>query len=90
MEGDEKIGVDIVKRACEEPLRQIAGNAGWEGAVVVEKIRSESNLNFGFNAETEVYEDLVKSASSIRQRCAVRPSKSSIHRLAHAHHRGYG
>jgi chaperonin GroEL len=61
MEGDEKIGVDIVKRACEEPLRQIAGNAGWEGAVVVEKIRSESNLNFGFNAETEVYEDLVKS-----------------------------
>jgi len=61
MEGDEKIGVDIVKRACEEPLRQIAGNAGWEGAVVVEKIRSESNLHFGFNAETEVYEDLVKS-----------------------------
>jgi len=64
MEGDEKIGVDIVKRACEEPLRQIAGNAGWEGAVVVEKIRSESNLNFGFNAETEVYEDLVKSGVS--------------------------
>ncbi len=59
--GDEQIGVDIVRRACEEPLRQIVGNAGFEGAIAVEKIRSNDNLNFGFNAETGVYEDLVIS-----------------------------
>ena len=57
--GDEQIGVDIVKRACEEPLRQIVGNAGYEGAIAVERIRGNQNLNFGFNAETCVYEDLV-------------------------------
>jgi chaperonin GroL len=60
-EGDEQIGVDIVKRACEEPVRQIARNAGWEGAIIVEKIRAESNPNFGFNAQTGQYEDLVKA-----------------------------
>jgi len=59
MTGDEQIGVDIVKRACEEPLRQIVGNAGYEGAIAVERIRGNQNLNFGFNAETCVYEDLV-------------------------------
>jgi chaperonin GroEL len=61
VDGDEKIGVDIVKRACEEPLRQIAGNAGWEGAIVVEKVRADSNATFGFNADTGNYEDLVKA-----------------------------
>jgi chaperonin GroEL len=60
-ENDEKIGVDIVRRACEEPLRQIAGNAGWEGAIVVERVRNENDVNFGFNADTGNYEDLVKS-----------------------------
>jgi chaperonin GroEL len=59
VEGDERIGVDIVKRACEEPLRQIVGNAGWEGAIVAEKVRTNSNANFGFNAQTGAYEDLV-------------------------------
>jgi len=59
--GDEQIGVDIVKRACEEPLRQIVGNAGFEGAIAVERIRGNDNLNFGFNAETCVYEDLVSA-----------------------------
>jgi chaperonin GroEL len=59
--GDEQIGVDIVRRACEEPLRQIAGNAGIEGAIVVEKVRANDNVNFGYNAETEKYEDLVVS-----------------------------
>ncbi|HEV2904755.1 MAG TPA: chaperonin GroEL [Pyrinomonadaceae bacterium] len=58
---DEQIGVGIVKRALEEPLRQIVQNAGREGAVVVERIRSEKNENFGFNAATEEYEDLVKA-----------------------------
>jgi len=60
-EGDEKIGVDIVRRACEEPLRQITGNGGWEGAIVIEKIRSHKDTNFGFNAATGDYEDLVKA-----------------------------
>ena len=56
---DEIIGVNIIKRAVEEPLRQIAGNAGKEGAVIVEKIRAEDSETFGFNAATEKFEDLV-------------------------------
>jgi chaperonin GroEL len=58
---DEQIGVNIVKRALEEPLRQIAQNAGREGAVIVERVKSEKNDNHGFNAETEEFEDLVKA-----------------------------
>ena len=58
---DEQIGVNIVRRSLEEPLRQIVQNAGKEGAVVVERVRSEKNENFGFNAQTEEYEDLVKA-----------------------------
>jgi chaperonin GroEL len=58
---DEQIGVNIVRRALEEPLRQIVQNAGKEGAVVVERVRGEKNENFGFNAATEQYEDLVKA-----------------------------
>jgi chaperonin GroEL len=61
LEGDEQIGVDIVRRACEEPLRQIASNAGFEGAIVVEKVRDNQNANYGFNAETGQYEDLVNA-----------------------------
>ncbi len=60
-EGDEQIGVNIVRRACQEPLRQIVLNSGTEGAIVVEKIRENSNPNFGFNAQTDKYEDLVVS-----------------------------
>src|SRR6185436_16788921 len=56
---DEQIGVTIIKRALEEPLRQIVQNAGKEGAVIVEKIRAEKNPNVGYNAETEKFEDLV-------------------------------
>jgi len=59
LEGDEAIGSNILRRALEEPLRQIANNSGYEGAVVVGKVRQSSEANFGFNAETEVYEDLV-------------------------------
>jgi len=58
---DEQIGVTIVKRALEEPLRQIVQNAGKEGAVIVEKVRAEKNPNFGYNAETEEFEDLVEA-----------------------------
>ncbi len=60
LEGDQQFGVNLIKRALEEPLRQIAGNAGVEGSVVVEKIKNNSGA-FGFNAATEVYEDLVKA-----------------------------
>ncbi len=59
LEGDEQFGVDIVRRACEEPLRQIVLNAGHEGAIVVEKVRSNDNPNFGYNASTDQYEDLI-------------------------------
>jgi len=58
---DEQIGVNIVRRALEEPLRQIVQNAGKEGAVIVERVRSEKNENVGFNAATETFEDLVKA-----------------------------
>jgi len=61
LEGDEQTGLNIVKRALEEPLRQIAQNSGWEGAVVVEKIRAAKETNFGFDAEKEEYTDLVKT-----------------------------
>jgi len=59
--GDEQIGVDVVRRACEEPLRQIVANSGTEGAIVVGKVRDNSNPNFGFNAATDTYEDLVSA-----------------------------
>ncbi len=56
---DEQIGVNIVRRALEEPLRQIVANAGKEGAVIVEKVRAEKNPNVGYNAATDTFEDLV-------------------------------
>ncbi|HEV2103453.1 MAG TPA: chaperonin GroEL [Candidatus Acidoferrum sp.] len=58
---DEAVGVGIVKRALEEPCRQIALNAGFEGAVVIGKIRESKDENFGFNADTGEYVDLVKA-----------------------------
>ena len=60
LEGDEGIGVNIVKRAMEEPIRQIVHNCGWEGAVVVQKVK-EGEGAYGFNAQTEVYEDLMEA-----------------------------
>jgi chaperonin GroEL len=61
LEGDEQFGVTIVRRACEEPVRQIVLNGGIEGAIVVEKIKTNNDRNFGFNASTGQYEDLVKA-----------------------------
>ncbi len=58
---DEKIGVDIVRRALEEPIRMIAQNAGAEGSIVVAKVRESKDKNFGYNAQTDTYEDLVKA-----------------------------
>jgi len=60
-DSDEQIGVQIVRRALEEPLRQIAQNAGAEGSIVVERVREKNSLNWGYNAATSEYEDLVKS-----------------------------
>jgi chaperonin GroEL len=61
LEGDEQIGVNIVRRACEEPIRQIVINSGTEGAIVIGKVLENANPNFGFNAQTDTYEDLVTS-----------------------------
>ena len=58
---DEQVGVQILRRALESPLRQIAENAGAEGSIVIEHIRNSDNPNWGYNAQTEVYEDLVKA-----------------------------
>jgi chaperonin GroEL len=61
LEGDEQFGVTIVRRACEEPVRQIVRNCGIEGAVVVEQIKNHASANYGFNASTEEFEDLVSA-----------------------------
>src|SRR5450756_475605 len=61
LEGDEQIGVNIVKRAITEPLRQIAVNAGEEGAIVIGKVNDSKDNNYGYNALTGDYEDLVKA-----------------------------
>jgi chaperonin GroEL len=61
LEGDEHIGLNIVKRALVEPLRQIAENAGEEGAIVLGKVNDSKDNNFGYNALTGEYEDLVKA-----------------------------
>ncbi|NUM87913.1 MAG: chaperonin GroEL, partial [Bdellovibrionales bacterium] len=58
---DRQAGVDIVRRACQSPVRQIAFNAGEEPSVVVDKILSKNESNWGFNAATEEYSDLVKA-----------------------------
>jgi chaperonin GroEL len=61
LEDDERLGVDIIRRACEEPIRWIAQNAGVEGSIVAAKVREAKERDFGFNAATETYEDLVKA-----------------------------
>jgi len=59
LKGDEQIGVNIVKRALEEPLRLIAANAGYEGAIVLGKVRDSAKANYGFDAATEEYVDMI-------------------------------
>ncbi len=58
---DEQIGINIVKRAVEEPIRQIAENAGWEGSIVVQKVKESKDFNFGFDADSEDFCDLLKA-----------------------------
>jgi chaperonin GroEL len=76
-DGDEQIGIDIIRKATEEPLRQISGNAGFEGAIVIEKVRQSDDANFGFNAATGNFEDLVKSG-------VIDPTKVTRSALQHA------
>jgi chaperonin GroEL len=61
LEGDQKVGMEIIRRAIEEPMRHIATNAGAEGSIVVANVKAAKNPDEGFNAATEVYEDLVKA-----------------------------
>jgi chaperonin GroEL len=61
LEGDLQIGVEIVKRALEEPIRQIVNNAGMEGSVVVEKVKHSKEVNYGFDADKEEYVDMIKA-----------------------------
>ena len=77
VETNEKFGVELIRRAAEEPLRQIAGNAGFEGSVVVNKI-NESEGNIGFNAATESYEDMLAAGVIDPTRSHVLPAKRSI------------
>jgi chaperonin GroEL len=58
---DEQIGINIIKRALEEPIRQIVENAGWEGSIVVQKVKESKDANFGFDADSEQYGDLIKA-----------------------------
>ena len=60
-ESDEQIGVEIVRRAIEEPMRMIVQNAGGEGSIIVEKVRASKESNFGYNALTDAYEDLFQA-----------------------------
>ena len=57
---DQKVGLQIVKRACEAPIRQIAGNAGHDGSIVVGKINDSNDKSFGFDAQTGKYVDMIK------------------------------
>ncbi len=61
LEGDEKLGAQIIAKALEAPTRAIAQNAGYEGSIVVEKIKANDNKNFGFNADSEQFEDLLEA-----------------------------
>jgi len=61
LEGDQRVGAEIIKRAIEEPMRWIATNAGQEGSIVVSKVKEQKSTDEGFNAATETYEDLVKA-----------------------------
>jgi chaperonin GroEL len=77
VQGDEQIGIDIIRKATEEPLRQISGNAGFEGAIIIEKVRANADSNYGFNAANGQYEDLVKSG-------VIDPTKVTRSALQHA------
>ena len=79
VKGDQKIGVDIVRRALEAPIKQIAENAGEDGSIVAQKVIESEEVNFGFNAMTHTYEDLVASGVIVPtkvERCALQNAAS--------------
>ncbi|MEW6095885.1 MAG: chaperonin GroEL [bacterium] len=79
LEGDEKVGAEIVRRALEEPLRQIAENAGLEGSIVAEKLKSSKEYNFGYDAAEDKFTDLVKAGvvdPAKVTRCAIQNATS--------------
>lgn len=61
LEEDQQVGVEIIKKALEEPIKQIVNNAGLEGSVVVEKVKHSKELNYGFDADKEEYTDMIKA-----------------------------
>lgn len=61
LEGDQQIGVDIIKKALEEPIKQIVNNAGLEGSIIVEKVKASDDPNYGFDAQKEEYTDMMKA-----------------------------
>ncbi len=69
---DQRVGIDIIRRAIEAPVRQIAENAGAEGSIIVGKLREKSEFAYGWNAQTGEYGDLFAQASSIRPRSCAR------------------
>ena len=78
LEGEQQLGVNMIKRAIEEPLRWIAQNTGFDGSIVVEKVKNEKG-NFGFNAQTEIYEDMVAAGiidPTKVVRCAIQNASS--------------
>ncbi|MBX3465006.1 MAG: chaperonin GroEL [Planctomycetes bacterium] len=78
--GDERIGVDIVRRALEAPMRQIAANAGVDGSIVVQTVRASKDANFGYNAATDVYEDMIKAGvvDPAKVTCAALQNAASV------------
>ncbi len=90
LEGDEKIGVDIIRRACEEPVRQIVGNAGYEGAIVIEKIRVEQQHSLRLQ---RCHRAIRRSGEGRRHRSdqgnAFGPAERFFHRGAHADYRSH-
>ncbi len=80
LEGDERIGAEIIRRAIEAPLRQIVRNAGTDGSIVVQKIRESKDLNYGYNAATDVYEDMVKAGiiDPTKVTCAALQNAASV------------
>ncbi len=81
--GDERIGVDIIFRALEAPIRQIARNAGTDGSIVVQTLKSNKDYNFGFNAATDKYEDLLKAGviDPAKVTCAALQNAASVSTL---------
>ncbi|MFN9274273.1 MAG: chaperonin GroEL [Planctomycetota bacterium] len=83
LQGDERIGCDIVRRAVEAPMRQIAANAGVDGSIVIQTVRANKSETFGYNAATDTYEDMVKAGvvDPAKVTCAALQNAASVSTL---------